>query len=134
MIIACNTDAEFNALVKYNRGSMLLLVFGAPWCAPCKALAPVLERFCAAYPSALAAKLDVERCPETTAMIGVRGLPTVMVVLAAPGPSGTPVSVLASLSGVITLDHLTSAWRASEQRRPASGLSTPSTFKEPPVL
>lgn len=58
----------------------VLLDLWAPWCAPCRALAPVLKKLSGEYQGDLQiAKLDVEKYPEVQRRFGVRGIPTMIL-------------------------------------------------------
>jgi thioredoxin 1 len=53
--------------------------FWAPWCAPCRAFAPVFEATAARHPDILFAKVNTEQEQEIAAHFGVRSIPTLMV-------------------------------------------------------
>ena len=52
-----------------------LKVFSAPWCAPCKALAPLVEQL-ALKGEVTVVKINIDEQPAVAAMHGVRGIPT----------------------------------------------------------
>ncbi len=72
------TDETFEATIDQSRG-VALVEFGAAWCGPCKAIAPVLEAMAQEHADVVRiATLDVDANPRTAMRFGVRGLPTML--------------------------------------------------------
>lgn len=74
---------DFESVVMTGSQTQPVLVdFWADWCAPCKQLAPILESLADEYQGAFVlAKVDTEAHQMLAAQVGVRSLPTVLLVI-----------------------------------------------------
>nr|WP_318779342.1 thioredoxin [Cysteiniphilum marinum] len=73
------TDSEFESAV-VNSEQPVLVDFWAPWCGPCKMIAPILDQVAEHYGEKLKiVKINVDDNQDTPAKFGVRGIPTLMV-------------------------------------------------------
>jgi len=71
------SDATFDEVT--GAGGWVLVDFWAPWCGPCKAIAPVLEQLVAERDDLTIAKVNVDNNPNSPGRFGVRGIPTLVL-------------------------------------------------------
>lgn len=73
------TDAEFQAKV-IDSDVPVVVDFWAPWCGPCRAIAPHLESLAEQYAGQLVvAKVNVDQNQRVAGQLGVRGIPALKV-------------------------------------------------------
>ncbi len=73
------TDADFRKIVL--RSNMPVLVdFWAPWCMPCRAIAPVIEEMAQTYAGRVkVVKINVDENPATSRQFQIQSIPTLMM-------------------------------------------------------
>ena len=72
------TDSNFDAEVLQNE-KLVIVDFWAIWCAPCRALAPVVEAVAADFDGKIQVmKFDVEGGTDIPARYGIRNIPTLL--------------------------------------------------------
>ncbi|AGK55138.1 thioredoxin [Bacillus sp. 1NLA3E] len=78
MAISHVTDQTFSA--ETNSG-VVLVDFWAPWCGPCKMIAPVLEELDSELGGKVKiVKVDVDENQETAGKFGIMSIPTLLVL------------------------------------------------------
>nr|UAD87786.1 thioredoxin [Gracilaria textorii] len=72
-------DASFNEEV-IKSGCPVLVDFWAPWCGPCRMVAPVIDQIANEYQDKLkVVTLNTDENPSTTTEYGIRSIPTLMI-------------------------------------------------------
>lgn len=98
MAIVNVNDQSFKADVE--SGGTVLVDFWAPWCGPCKMIAPVLEELATEVTSTIA-KVNVDDNPESAARFGVMSIPTLIVF-----KDGQPVDKVVGVQSKDALKNL----------------------------
>lgn len=72
-------DSDFDQAVAAP--GVVLVDLWAPWCGPCRMVAPVLESLSKLYAGKLkVVKVNVDNCPVTAARYDARSIPTLLVM------------------------------------------------------
>jgi thioredoxin 1 len=74
------SDADFEKKVLESDVPMIV-DFWAPWCTPCKMIAPILENLAQEYDGKLiVAKVNTDENPKWAMRYGVQGIPTLLFI------------------------------------------------------
>ncbi|MDO6426347.1 thioredoxin [Thalassotalea sp. 1_MG-2023] len=73
------TSEDFQQQVLTSKGKVLV-DFYAPWCGPCKMIAPVLEQVANENSALTVIKVNADEAPDLMAQYGVRGIPTLLLL------------------------------------------------------
>ena len=71
------TDTDFQETLQNN--DLVLVDFWAPWCGPCRAVAPVLEEIANENSNVVIAKMNTDENPNTASQHGIMSIQTMMI-------------------------------------------------------
>lgn len=101
MSIVNVTDLSFQKEVETS--GTVLVDFWAPWCGPCKMIAPVLEELDKEVNALKIAKLNVDDNPESASRFGVMSIPTLILF-----KNGQPVDKIVGFQSKDALKNVVS--------------------------
>jgi len=70
---------QFNQAVEQVEG-MVLVDFYAPWCGPCKMIAPLVEQIAQEHSDIKVVKVNADNSQALMAKFGIRGIPTLLLM------------------------------------------------------
>ncbi|MDX1920877.1 MAG: thioredoxin [Candidatus Caenarcaniphilales bacterium] len=76
--VAQTSDSSFKADVVDTQG-LVLVDFWAPWCGPCRQLAPLIDEMAKEFTDVKFVKLNTDENPHTAQTYRISGIPTLIL-------------------------------------------------------
>jgi thioredoxin 1 len=73
------SSEQFVSEVEQHNGKVLV-DFYAPWCGPCKMIAPVVEQISTEFSELKVVKVNADNAQDLMVKFGIRGIPTLLLI------------------------------------------------------
>lgn len=77
-VIDVNSEQFLNEVDQHK--GRVLVDFYAPWCAPCKAITPIIEQIATECTDIKVVKVNADNAQDLMVRFGVRGIPTLLLI------------------------------------------------------
>ena len=79
-VIDINEDQFVNEVIEKSKTIPVIVDFWAPWCGPCRMVAPVVEEISKDFEGKIKVfKLNTDENPNVASQYGIRSIPTLMI-------------------------------------------------------